>query len=335
MAIEDWHKSVREFIPAGFDLSLYEACENYGAGEWLLETVHRKVTEEMLVLSKEGSLPDDVKPSFYFGLFNQRNEFLDYNPEARGGFNDVWLTFESYSIREMLNKDLLDFYDYAKKTDFFGFFFQALEGLDIEEINIDTEKARKIMTEKLNKLSASNIERLSVKFDDVFDCYPAYPKTATLLVDTEAPDEVLKRDFEDWLLRLRNSQNRTFSIPAREGVKITETLLKSLYKNRVLPYLDIKQWLRSEGIKQPLDHQWPYILFPCKGTTSYEKSLDNFKKQTIRQANWLINDGYHLLRYALSNERQPKNAPNNLEKNASAKKIKPFARFDLAGKENR
>jgi hypothetical protein len=279
MAIEDWPREARGFLPPWFDLEPYEAARNWSPRCWLHE------------IDIRGWTVTGLSSEYMDGYFEKRlnaltksnccilDEEVSENREQSQSVFGVIKTPNVLSLAALYHS----LHHSEKFEPYKTFFEQSGRG--------------------------RNDGNLSLPYDAVIR---DFSDMRYVSVDFSIPNHVLVNAFKIWLEQERKRLNRPNpkpivysrrkkSIPsnkARQGEK--RMLSKSDFEKwvdwRILPYLDILTWLNTEGEhEEPSPRIWESILFPPHKDNSKQPPISDLK----RLADWLLSgEAYGLLRSA-------------------------------------
>ena len=311
MAIEDWPREARGFLPPWFDLEPYEAAREWSPGRWSQELSDRSWLFDLLSNPPSETIEEDSYACFGFPdkksyIDDLKRRFDSLTKSDEEAFDD----FKKGSIEHDRNL----FYPVKTLTAYSAtILYGRLKGF------CEDFCGPPMLAGEIDSMICVKPTCLSFTPDPMFLPYDAIIKGGAspdhhyVTVNLGLPDHILVDYFKRWLksernrLDVPNPKPFTYSRKKRadpdgkpkQGEK--RVLSKSDFEKwvdwRVLPYLDISVWLLIEGEEEgPPPRIWESILFPAHKDNSKQPLFSDMK----RLAEWLMEDRdvYGLLRAA-------------------------------------
>lgn len=225
---------------AWFDLNKYEKCKNLDAAGWAIE-IGRRLEIEICMLphnshARHGALDliEDIKK---YGLFNSK----PLSTEDK--LSDFWILQKSKKFIENLTVfDILEFADGYEGKEEFELDYKVMEGLDLS--NEARNNRKKILKKYSKPLSEEIVERYdrwdSLSNNDLGDRY--------LKVDINAPEEMLLKEFGNWLWEQKNNYDLNFPDKC-----FKESHFADWNKNKLLQYWDISNLAKYDNVNITYD----------------------------------------------------------------------------------
>mgnify|MGYP001805999000 CR=1 FL=1 len=280
MAIENWPREARGFLPPWFDLEPYEAARDWCPTRWLHEVDIRGWT----------MLFDPPSEHHGYNYLKRKFDELTKSDCCLFGEDASKCRRQKSTLRVVKTPDVFSMADLYKNLH-------------------HSEKFEPYKTFFDQDCRNYNDGNLSLPYDTVVQ---DFSNVRYVSVDFDIPDHVLVNAFKSWLEQERKRLKKTNPKPiiysrrkkstpsnkTRQGEK--RMLSKSDFEKwvdwRVLPYLDVLAWLKAEGgHEEPSPRIWEIILFPPHKDNSKQPLISDLKKL----ADWLLSGEAHgLLRAA-------------------------------------
>ncbi|WP_292930109.1 DUF6387 family protein [Nitrosomonas sp.] len=260
-------------IPSWFKLDNYSDLAEFTAGGWHDEIQIRQYYWNALMQPHRFSPPTDEALNFFERI--KRDPLVSQENNEDFSFRSFFDFFADEKYKQK-------FHSVQELTESFAYSF-LLDSDRKEEIENDFETLRGIVDNSerwWNKKLWQQQKDINNKYGYPISDIADYGAVKFLKIDLEASDEMILKEFKDWLVQTRSTSN--------EFIKrqFSSADFEDWYSSRLLPYWDLTTIATMEDATIPF-HVLGKILFPDE----YEVDLaERIRKVTKKKCQYLFSD---------------------------------------------